>query len=120
MNPFARPFACLVCRDSRMLARYASSRKDDLIPCHKCGSLNTEEYDRFRRDAWARDNAAPSICELDLTPEEMSHFKVMRSAHPHAAKATVLSWIEGQRYDPSKDPEFLAVARPAFKEWKHR
>ena len=103
-----------------MLARYASARKEDLVPCDKCGLLSAEEYDRFRRDAWAAQQTPPSICELDLTTDEIQTFRRMRVDNPHASKTTILTWLEGQRYDPSKDDEFLALARPAFKEWKHR
>jgi hypothetical protein len=67
-----------------------------------------------------RNQTPVGICELDLTPEEFKVFETMKVLNPHASKATVLSWMEGQRYDPAKDEEFLVEARQKFKEWKHR
>jgi len=119
-NPFAMPFACHACHDVRKQTRRVAARKDDIIPCPYCGLLNDEEYDRFRKDAWTKAQTPPTLCELDLTPEELATFKVMRDANSKASKTTVLTWIEGQRYDPSKDEEFLAVAREKFKEWRAR
>ena len=115
MNPFARPYACPVCRDSRMRTRSSRASKTDLVACDVCGLMNTEEYEKFRRDAWIRDHKPPTICELDLTPAELTVYKQMRMTHPKVSKTTVLSWMEGQRYDPSKDEEFLAEAREKFK-----
>lgn len=119
-NPYARPYACPRCLDSRVVTRHASARKDDLVPCDRCGLLSTEAYDLFRRDAWIKAQVPPEICELDLTPEEFETFTAFRQQHPNTSKKTILTWIEGQRYDPAKDAEFLAEARQKFKEWKHR
>lgn len=119
-NPFAIPPACSACHDSRKQTRRLAARKDDIIPCPYCGLLNDEEYGKFRKDAWAKHQSHPSICELDLTTEELVTFRAMRDSNPHASKTTVLTWIEGQRYDPSKDEEFLALARDKFKEWRNR
>ncbi len=120
MNPFAMPFACPRCQDSRVVTRFPSARGKDIVKCRDCGSMTDEEYDRFRRDAWAKAHKPPSICELDLTPAEFETYQKMRLEHPNASKFTVLSWIEGQRYDPSKDEEFLAEARVKFREWRSR
>lgn len=120
MNPYARPYACPTCQDCRVVTRWPSARDKDLVRCQKCGLLNDEEYERFRRDAWVRDHTPPEICQLDLAPEEFKTYERMRAEHPNASKLTLLSWIEGQRYDPAKDPEFLAEARVKFREWKNR
>jgi predicted nucleic acid-binding Zn-ribbon protein len=120
VNPYARPHACLRCGDSRMLARYPTARKENLDPCDRCGTLNVDEYERFRRDAWVRDHTPPAICELDLTPEEFIVYERMRRDHPAASKLTVLSWLEGQRYDPVRDSSFLEEAREKFKAWRAR
>lgn len=118
MNPFSLPPACSACNDTRLIARYPTARKDDLLPCERCGLLVTDEYERFRRDAWSRSHSAPTICELDLTPEEFVIYERMRAEHPNVSKLTVLSWTEGQRYDPSKDQEFLNQARDEFRKWR--
>ena len=120
VNPYARPPACSTCNDTRTLAKYPTARKDDLIPCGACGNLNSDEYERFRRDAWAAAQKPPSICELDLTPEEFVVYQRSRTEHPQASKLTVLAWMEGQRYDPSKDEEFLNQARDEFRKWRAR
>lgn len=119
-NPFAMPFACPRCRDNRMVARYASARKEDLVPCDKCGLMGSEEYSRFRRDAWAQSMKPPEITQLDLTPEEFQTYEAMRAAHPNVSRTSILSWLEGQRYNPAEDIEFLEDARAKFKEWRAR
>jgi hypothetical protein len=103
-----------------MVTRSVRAAKTDLVPCGTCGTLSDDEYDRFRREAWTRDHVPPTICEMDLTDAEVPIFKRMREQNPNASKLTVLTWIEGQRYDPAKDPEFLAEARAKFKEWRAR
>lgn len=103
-----------------MLTRTARATKTDLVPCDACGTLTPDEYDRFTRDAWIKNTKPPGICELDLTNAELDIYKRMKQQNPHASKTTVLSWIEGQRYDPAKDEEFLKEAREKFKEWRAR
>lgn len=118
MNPFARPFACPVCRDTRLMTRTNRAAKDDLYPCQKCGTLLPDEYDRFTREAWVRNHLPPEICEVDLSEAEFKVFKMYREHHPNVSKATILMWMEAARYDPAKDEEWLAKqARPAFKAW---
>jgi hypothetical protein len=120
VNPFARPYSCDRCRDSRTLTRHTTARKADLVPCDKCGLLSPEEYDRFTKDAWMKNHTAPGICELDLTEVELAVFRVIRREHPGLSKTTVLSYIEGQRYEPSKDAAFTEEARMKFREWRKR
>ena len=106
-NPFTRPFNCSRCHDTRHLTRSARAHLSDLAPCPVCGSLPPDEYERFKRDAWSKNHTTPAICELDLNPAEFLAYQRMRAEHPNFSKLTVLTWIEGQRYDPSKDPTFL-------------
>lgn len=120
MNPYARPYACPSCKDFRFRTRYSASRQTDLVKCDKCGLMEKEEYDAFRRDAWKASHALPQICELDLSPEEFKVYEIARQQYPQTSKTTVLSWMEGQRYDPAKDETFLAEAREKFKEWRNR
>lgn len=120
MNPFAVPYACPKCKDFRYLARYASARQGDLVKCDKCGLMESDEYEAFKRDAWKANHRQPEICELDLTPDEFKVYEAARAQYPQVSKTTVLSWMEGQRYDPSKDQEFLAEAREKFKPWRAR
>lgn len=118
VNPFGRPPACRRCLDVRLLARYPTVRKEDLVPCPSCGLLNAEEHERFKRDAWTRNHTPPSICEIDLTPEEFKAYERMRAEHPNVSKLTVLTWIEGQRYDPAKDTAFLAESEAFLDGWR--
>lgn len=121
MNPFALPFACPTCNDTRTITRRIEAhRPNDLIPCPKCGQMEDEEYDRFRKDAWLAAHPRPTITELDMSLDELAVMKRMRADYPKVSKLTVLSWMEGQRYQPAKDEEFLAEAREKFKEWRNR
>lgn len=119
-NPYAMPYACEKCRDVRTMTRSVRAREADLVACDKCGLLNDEEYERFRTDAWARQQEPPEICELDLTPEEFKTHAAFREQFPRVSKLTLLSWMEGQRYNPAEDVEFLEDARAKFKAWRAR
>jgi hypothetical protein len=103
-----------------MLARYVSARKDDLVPCDRCGLIEREEYSRWKREKLKALAKPTGICELDLDEKELATYRLMRVNSPHEDKQTVLSWIEGQRYDPSKDPEFVKDAREKFRAWRSR
>lgn len=120
MNPFARPYACPRCRDTRTLTRTSRASKDDVMVCDKCGSLSKDEYDRFRRDAWGRDHNAPEICELDLNDGEFKVYQKMRDLYPNVSKLTTLAWMEGQRYDPAKDPAFMEQVETELEKWRAR
>jgi hypothetical protein len=117
-NQYARPPACPRCHDVRKLTRSLRAHDVDLVPCDRCGLLNAEEYERFRRDAWTRNQTPPSICEIDLSASEFVAFKRMRDERPDASKLTVLTWIEGQRYDPANDPAFLTECEAGLNEWR--
>jgi hypothetical protein len=119
-NPFAAPPACPTCGDTRTVTSRVEARENDRRKCPACGNYNDDEYERFRTTAWLRRHKPPEICELDLTMDELKIFKMMRENNPTASKTTVLMWMDGQRYDPSKDPEFLAIAREEFKTWRAR
>lgn len=120
MNPFKMATSCVRCHDTRTVTKNTRAATDDTSPCPSCGSYDKDEYGRFRSATWSRANGPPTICEVDLTEDEFEWFKLARSQDPQPAKLTVLTWIEGRRYDPSKDEEFLAVAREKFKEWRDR
>ena len=104
-NPYVRPFACSRCRDLRVLAGHASARRDDLVKCPACGEMPAEEYADFRRRAWAFGQPQPEITAADLSPVEFAEYRKLRAEHPETSGLTVLSWIEGRRYDPEKDPD---------------
>lgn len=128
INPFARPPACPVCDDTRMVTSSVRAREADVSPCPRCGAdphprepeskESRERYDHFVRTRFIETSVAPAISQLDLTPEEFKTYQRLRDEHPEASGTTVLSWIEGQRYDPSKDEEFMRDAREHFRKWR--
>jgi len=123
VNPYARPPACPTCSDVRRVTTHVRAHEGDLTPCGKCGNLNDDEYERFRRDAWVRDQKPPEICELDLNEKEFVVYQNLRRDHPKVSKTTLLSWMEGQRYTKdviAKDEAFLVEAREEFRKWRQR
>ena len=104
-NPYVRPFACPRCRDLRVVSRHASARRDDLVKCPACGTMPPEEYLDFRRRTWAAAQPHVTICVAGLSPAEFAEYEKLRTEHPETSKLTILSWLEGRRYDPEKDPD---------------
>jgi hypothetical protein len=115
MNPYARPLACAVCNDIRRVTKRIEARENDIVPCPRCGNFNAEEYERFRMDAWVKDQKPPEISELDLNEKEFVVYQRLRKEHPKVSKLTVLSWMEGQRYEAIGDVEFLKEITPLLK-----
>lgn len=128
-NPFSPPPGCNTCSDTR----HVSARDYSSTPCPVCGChcprrgkgepppepcSGCRKSRDLKRDAFRRFHAAPTICELDLTPAEFAVYRQMRADHPAASKLTVLAWLEGQRFDPSKDPTFLAECTGALEAWR--
>lgn len=105
--------ACRTCRDHGWVA---AGKKD--IKCPECQSWDDEQREAIRRAA-TRDRAEkPAIGLADLTAEERALVAQWRIDHPRVHELTLLTWIEGRRYDPEKDPEFMAEARKRFKKWQ--
>lgn len=127
-NPFIRPPACASCNDTRMVTSSARARGGDVSPCPRCGpdphpgapesKESRERYDHFTRIRFSETSIAPTISQIDLTPEEFKTYQRFRDENPGASGTTVLSWIEGQRYDPSEDEVFLEEAREHFRRWR--
>lgn len=106
-------FACNTCRDFK---RVSNGHKD--VPCHECNGWPQEKREELLRVA-TRDRAEkPTIRMADLTAEERDIVAGWRIAHPHVHELTLLTWIEGRRYDPEKDQEFLVEARKRFRKWQ--
>lgn len=103
-NPHAAPPACLVCDDLRVVqGRFGAAQS-----CPSCGEMGPESYAAFRRDRYRETRPEPELSILDLTPEEFAVFRAWQVDHAQTSKLTLLSWIEGRRYEPRKDPEFVA------------
>ena len=73
----------------------------------------------LRRNAFIRHHAVPTLIELDMTTAELAAFRMLRAGHPDISKLTALGWIEGQRYEPAKDPAFMAECDRALDHWRH-
>lgn len=106
-------YACRTCHDYRRV--YVGPSE---TTCQECAGWPEEKRAEVLRNA-TRDRAEkPSITSADLTDEEKEIFSEWVIQHPHVHKLTLLTWIEGRRYDPAKDEEFLKEARKRFKKWK--
>jgi hypothetical protein len=130
MNPYAAKPLCDKCNDFRFLTKRVEARQSDLVPCPVCGpegdsehretQASKERYAHFRETRWTERQTGPTISQMDLTPEEFKVYRKYQYEYPNVANRTILSWIEGQRYQPSKDEEFLKDARQKFKDWRSR
>lgn len=105
--------ACKTCRDFKRV--YDGGPVS--VPCPECSTWPPEKRIDLLREATRRDAQKPSITESDLSDSEKELMAKWSDAHPNVHKLTLLTWIEGRRYDPKEDPEFLAEARKAFKKW---
>lgn len=106
-------FACRTCRDFRHV--YAGKQT---IDCPECAGWDEGKRAELLRQATRERAEKPSIRMSDLSDEERALVAEWTMAHPTTNQLTFLTWIEGRRYDPAKDPEFIADARKAFKKWK--
>ena len=114
LNPIERlAFACRTCWDVRRV-----SFGDVEGGCPDCSSLTDgERVARLRADTAAR-APKPEIREADLTAAERNEFHRLRSIHPDAHPLTVLAWLEGRRYAPADDPEFVALCERRLAKWR--
>lgn len=97
-------YGCRTCWDARLVLR--GQRETECPDCASWGPDQREQ--RLRADA-ARRLPKPEITERDLTPEEAALFREWSITHAEAHPLTILSWIEGRRYDPRQDPEFMRL-----------
>lgn len=106
-------YACKACHDFK---RVYAGKKD--VECPECSQWTDDQRATIRRSA-TRDRAEkPAIHAEDLTQEERDLVAQWRLDYPLVHELTLLTWIEGRRYDPATDPVFLPVARKLFKKWK--
>lgn len=132
MNPFAIPPACEICGDIRMVTTSVKANRDlsHVIPCPRCGAdphpngpeskESAERYDTFRRARYQEQHPAPTISQLDLTEAELVTYNMLKAEHPKVSKATLLTWMEGQRYDPAKDTAFMERVEIELEKWRAR
>jgi hypothetical protein len=128
-NPFAQSPGCATCDDTRHVA----ARDYSATGCPVCGCTCSKRLKgepppelcsgcitsrNLKRDAFHRFAAPPTLLELDFSIDELAAYRQLRAAHPNASRLTVLGWIEGQRYEPAKDPDFIAACEAALDDWR--
>jgi hypothetical protein len=86
--------------------------------CPECESWPPEKREDILRAETKARAEKPSITTADLTDDERKTLKEWTISYPNTSQMTLLTWIEGARYNPSEDKEFLAEARKRFKKWK--
>jgi len=104
--------ACRKCSDYKRV--YADR---ECVPCPDCAGWDVETRLKILKDATRAGAEKPSIRMVDLSDEEKVLMAKWAVEHQNVHELTLLTWIEGRRYDPKDDPEFLAEARKAFKKW---
>lgn len=105
--------ACKTCRD---FGKVYDGPKT--VPCPECSVWPEGHRAEMLREATKREAEKPSITETDLSDDERAMMAQWAIDHPHVHRLTLLTWIEGRRYDPEKDEAFLAEARKRFKKWQ--
>lgn len=99
--------ACDVCKDHQVVTINRCQR--ETVPCPRCGFLNEKSYDEFRAAHMASVRAQPEVSQGNLSADEAAFYlEQTRAGHN---RLTVLSWIEGRRYDPSKDEDFVKLVK---------
>lgn len=106
-------YACRTCHDFK---RVHAGNRD--VECPECAGWDAEKRDHLLRQATKERAEKPSIRMADLSDDERALVAAWRLEHPNVHELTLLTWVEGRRYDPEKDPEFLAEARKRFKKWQ--
>lgn len=114
LNPEERiPFACRSCWDHRVV--WTGHRE---IPCPLCSTWDADRRREELRADTARRAVKPGIDQMDLTPEEFERYLALKRTRPDANNITVLAWVEGQRYRPEEDPEFLGLVERRLAKWR--
>lgn len=106
-------YACRTCRDC---GRLMDGPKD--IDCPDCSGWGSEQRLAALRAETARRGEKPTISRADLTDEEEEVYTDWRKYHPDVHPLTLLTWIEGRRYNPREDPEFLALCDRRIRKWR--
>lgn len=103
-----RHFICGTCMDRRRLS--APGGFEGSIPCPHCGT------DELCRAAFARHALIPELRISGLDEIETVLFREWRMRGFH--ELDCLRWIEGRRYHPENDKEFLKDEFVREGEWK--
>ena len=106
-------FGCRECFDFGKVLDGKAER-----PCPRCGGWSAERRDEAIRQEMGQRATRPELEEKDLTPEELETVCAWKVDYPKAHPWTLLSWIEGRRYEPAKDAEFLALVKRRLGKWR--
>lgn len=117
----SREPACPLCRDYRNVTKGGGRTE----PCPNCGPrigekghFTPEAYDEFRLEHTRATRPRPSLHLENLSEDELVEFRKLKADYPDATTGTVLSWLEGRRYDPAKDPEAVAECERRMTAWR--
>ena len=106
-------YGCRTCRD---FGKVAVGRTEKACP--DCAGWNDERRELGRCSDLARRGEKPSLRMGDLTSAEAALVGEWREQFPHASDLTLLLWLEGRRYRPAEDVEFLALVRKRIAQWQ--
>lgn len=104
------------CRDCRDVGRVLNGHAE--IDCPGCSAWDEERREQARAADLARRGEKPTLRESGLTAEEREVLAEWRLTFPRTSGLTLLLWIEGRRYDPAGDAEFLALAKRRLAKWR--
>lgn len=95
-------FACWTCRDHRRVPAPDGTPAS----CPSCGALDEFGYSSFRKKRYWEMHPRPEITESNLSKAEKVELDRLCLEY-RVSPITALSWLEGRRYQPENDPEFL-------------
>lgn len=113
-NPFSGEPTCRSCGDiaavstTRFFRRSDSPEKSDIKPCPSCEGGTRG----------SRHSSLPLLSTNDLTDGERTQVREWRAQGHHELDA--LRWVEGTRYRPEDDAEFLAFSGKLLSKWRFR
>lgn len=113
-NPYRKEPFCLTCGDIETVTKRDTARPKDLSSCPFCGT--PDKLDALKRERRKLIEPLPTLRVAELTEEEAAIFREWRVSAHH--ELDCLRWIEGRRYDPENDPEFLNQSRKELAKWR--
>lgn len=106
------PYGCRTCRD---IGKVADGRAEKACP--DCTGWGEDRREMSLKADLARMGERPSLRMDELTAEELETLREWREQFSRASDLTLLLWLEGRRYRPAEDPEFLAFVKRRLAKW---
>ena len=116
MNPWAFPPKCAACNDATWVAADHNRRRSNMKACPICSDPVVK--DKLTGEWLRRYSPTPTIRVGDLDENETKRLNLFKQEG--YSEWDGLRWIEGSRYDPLYDEEFLKEAREEFRKWRGR